>query len=61
VVISSSITQSKEGKEHSSHNKTKEGLLKHIIEGKIRGTRRRGRRRKQLFDDLKEARRYWNL
>jgi hypothetical protein len=35
-------------------------LLKHIIEGKIRGKRRRGRRRKQLLDDLKEARRYWN-
>jgi hypothetical protein len=36
-------------------------LLSHIIEVKIRGTRRRGRRRKQLLDDLKEARRYWNL
>jgi hypothetical protein len=36
-------------------------LLTHIIEGKIRGTRRRGRRRKQLLDDLKEARRYWKL
>jgi hypothetical protein len=34
-------------------------LLRHIIEGKIRGTRRRGRRRKQLLDELKEARRYW--
>jgi hypothetical protein len=33
-------------------------LLSHIIEGKIRGTKRRGRRRKQLLDDLKEARRY---
>jgi hypothetical protein len=36
-------------------------LLKHIIKGKIRGTRMRGRRRKQLLDDLKEARRYWKL
>jgi hypothetical protein len=36
-------------------------LLSHIIEGKIIGTRRRGRRRKQLLDDLKEARRYWKL
>jgi hypothetical protein len=36
-------------------------LLSHIIEGKIRGTRRRGRRRKQLLDAMKEARRYWNL
>jgi hypothetical protein len=33
-------------------------LLKHVIEGKIEGrtevTGRRGRRRKQLMDDLKE-------
>jgi hypothetical protein len=36
-------------------------LLSHIIEGKIVGTRRRGRRRKQLLDDLKEARRYGKL
>jgi hypothetical protein len=38
-----------------------EGLLSHIIKGKIIGTRRRGRRRKQLLDDLKEAKRYWKL
>jgi hypothetical protein len=31
------------------------------IKGKNSGTRRRGRRRKQLLDDLKEARRYWKL
>jgi hypothetical protein len=36
-------------------------LIKHIIEGKILRTRRRGRRRKQLLDDLKETRRYWKL
>jgi ribosomal 50S subunit-associated protein YjgA (DUF615 family) len=36
-------------------------LLSHIIEGKISGTRKRGRRRKQLLDDLKEVRRYWKL
>jgi hypothetical protein len=36
-------------------------LLSHIIKGKITGTRRRGRRRKQLLGDLKEARRYWKL
>jgi hypothetical protein len=36
-------------------------LLSHIIEGKIKGTRRRGRRLKQLLDDMKEARRYWKL
>jgi replicative superfamily II helicase len=40
-------------------------LLKHVIEGKLEGriemTGRRGRRRKQLVDDLKEKRRYWKL
>jgi hypothetical protein len=36
-------------------------LIIHIIEGKILGTRRRGRRRMQLLDDLKETRRYWKL
>jgi hypothetical protein len=40
-------------------------LLKHVIEGKVEGrtemTGRRGRRRKQLLDDLKETRRYWKL
>jgi hypothetical protein len=40
-------------------------LLKHVIKGKLEGriemTGRRGRRRKQLLDDLKEKRRYWKL
>jgi hypothetical protein len=36
-------------------------LLKHIIDGKIRETRRRGRRCKQLLNELKEARRYWKM
>jgi hypothetical protein len=40
-------------------------LLKHVIEGKLEGRTemkgRRGRRRKQLLDDLKEKRRYWKL
>jgi hypothetical protein len=40
-------------------------LLKHVIEGKIEvrieATGRRGRRRKQLLDDLTEKRRYWKL
>jgi hypothetical protein len=40
-------------------------LLKHVIEGKLEGrikmTGRRGRRRKQLLDDLKEKRTYWKL
>jgi hypothetical protein len=33
----------------------------YCIEGKILGIRRRGRRRMQLLDDLKETRRYWKL
>jgi hypothetical protein len=40
-------------------------LLKHVIEGKLEGriemTGRRGRRRKQLLDDLTEKRRYRKL
>jgi hypothetical protein len=40
-------------------------ILKHVIEGKLEGriemTGRRGRRRKQLLDDVKERRRYWKL
>jgi hypothetical protein len=40
-------------------------LLKHVIEGKIEGTIKvtggRGKRRKQLLNDLKEKRRYWKL
>ena len=39
-------------------------LLKHIIERKIEGievTGRRGRRHKQLLDDIKETRGYWKL
>jgi hypothetical protein len=40
-------------------------LQKHVIEGKLEGrielTGRRGRRRKQLLDDLKEKKRYWKL
>jgi hypothetical protein len=40
-------------------------LLKHVIEGKIQGrievTGRRGRRRKQLLNDLKDKREYWKL
>ena len=40
-------------------------LLHHVIEGKIKGqmevTRRRGRRRKKLLDDLKDRRGYCQL
>jgi hypothetical protein len=39
--------------------------LKHNIEGKIEkmieGTERRGRRHRQLLDDLNEIKRYWTL
>jgi hypothetical protein len=31
------------------------------LEGRIKMRRRRGRRRKQLLDDLKEKGRYWEL
>jgi hypothetical protein len=45
------------------HNLRRNCLLKHVIEGKLEGriemTGRRGRRRKQLLDALKEKRRYW--
>jgi len=33
-------------------------LLQHVIEGKIEGTERRGRKHKQQLDDFKEARGY---
>jgi len=36
-------------------------LIKHVIEGKLEGTGRRGRRHKQLLDDHMEMRRYWNF
>jgi hypothetical protein len=40
-------------------------LLKQVIEGKVKGetevTRRRGRRRKKLLDDLKDGRGYCHL
>jgi hypothetical protein len=36
-------------------------LLKHVIKGKIEGKKRRGRRSKQLLNDLKEMRGYWKL
>jgi hypothetical protein len=36
-------------------------LVKHVIEGKIEGKGRRGRRCKKLLCDLKEKRGYWKL
>jgi hypothetical protein len=71
-----SITQSEGGEEYRNTIKGRKAnwighilcrncLLKHAIEGKLEGriemTRRRGRRRKQLLDDLKEKRIYWKL
>jgi hypothetical protein len=47
------------------HSLRRNCLLKHVIEGKLVGriemTGRRGRRRKQLLDDLKEKTGYWKL
>jgi len=36
-------------------------FLKHIIEGKIEGTGRRGRRCKKLLKEIKEKKEYWKL
>jgi hypothetical protein len=48
-----------------SHILRRNCLLKHVTEGKLEGRiemmGRRGTRRKQLLDDLKEKRRYWKL
>ena len=47
------------------HILSKNCLIRQVIEGKIKGemevTRRRGRRRKKLLDDLKEGRGYCHL
>ena len=47
------------------HTLRRNCLLKQVIEGKIQGemevTRRRGRRRKKLLDDLKDRRGYSHL
>jgi hypothetical protein len=47
------------------HTLRRNYLLKHVIEGKIKGqievTRRRGRRRKKLLDDLGDRRGYSHL
>ena len=74
IVCKIHITKNRGGKEHSVYSK-KEGrltglvisfrnfILKRIIQGEVEGRievmGRRGRRRKQLLDDLKETRRYW--
>ena len=49
----------------TGHILRRNGLLRHVIGGKIEGkvevAARRGRRRKQLLDNLKETRKYWKL
>jgi hypothetical protein len=49
----------------SGHILRRNCLLKHVIEGKLEGrievAERRGRRSKQLLDDIKETRGYWKL
>ena len=37
------------------------GIPKHVTVGKTERTRTGGRRCKQLLDDLKEKKKYWNL
>jgi len=48
-----------------SHILGRNCLVKHVFEGKMDGRikvkRRREKRRKQLLDDLKEKRGYWDL
>jgi len=45
----------------SGHILRKNCLLKLATEGKVEVTGRRGRKRKQLLEDLTETRRYWQL
>jgi hypothetical protein len=48
----------------AGHNLRSNYLLKHVTEGKIEGRvsdGKQGRRRRQLLDDLKETREYWNM
>jgi hypothetical protein len=70
-----SIKWNQGGKEYPTYNKRRKAkwighilrrncCLKYVTEGKVEGmidvTGRRGKRRMQLLDDLKEKRRYWN-
>jgi len=43
------------------HNLHRNCLLKYVSEGKLEGTDRRGRRRKQLLDDVKGKREYTRI
>ena len=55
-------TENSDARESPKSKKTtKIHFLKQVIEGKMEGMRRRGIRRKQLLDDFKVNKRYWNL
>ena len=58
-------TNNKQTEGRIGHILRRSGLLKHDTEGKIQGridvSGRRGRRRKQLLNDLKEKREYCKL
>ena len=71
-----SVTKSQEGEDYHTNNTRSKAnwighmlcrkcLLKHVIEGKIKGKLevlgRRGGRHKWLLDDFKEKREYWKL
>jgi len=43
------------------HILPRNSFLKHVVEGNIKVTGRRGWRQKQLLDDLKESGRYWRM
>jgi len=43
------------------HNLRRNCVLKYFVEGKVEGTRRQGRKRKNLLNDLKEKRKYCSL
>jgi hypothetical protein len=63
INISNEIRKRKDN--WSGHILRRNCLLKQVIEGKIKGamevTRRRGKRRKKLLDDLKDRRGYSHL
>jgi hypothetical protein len=42
------------------HNLCRNYFLKHVIEGKVEGKLRRGRRLKRLLDGRKERKRQWS-
>jgi hypothetical protein len=59
------LTMKRRNANRTDHILPRNCLPKHVIEGKREGrigvTGKRGRRRKQLLDDLNETRGYWKL